>query len=150
MRWFVRQSIKRGRVCAFNQYYKSKHCDDILIIISEELCVKGNESDIIEEYLKYKNKHFKIYEEEYESQFDDYRDADLEEKEKFINEKLSTLRLHKITKRKELIHLFWDFDAVSLYPSAMWGENIIYPKIKTGYTFTRDMNDQLVEQFNTG
>ena len=29
MRWFVRQSIKGGRVCAFNQYYKSKHCDDI-------------------------------------------------------------------------------------------------------------------------
>ena len=30
MRWFVRQSIKGGRVCAFNQYYESKHCDDIL------------------------------------------------------------------------------------------------------------------------
>ena len=29
MRWFVRQSIKGGRVCAFNQYYKSKHFDDI-------------------------------------------------------------------------------------------------------------------------
>ena len=24
MRWFVRQSIKGGRVCAFNQHYKSK------------------------------------------------------------------------------------------------------------------------------
>ena len=35
MRRFVRQSIKRGRVCAFNQYYKSKSCDDILKIISE-------------------------------------------------------------------------------------------------------------------
>ena len=29
MRWFVRQSIKGGRVCAFNQYYKSNHYDDI-------------------------------------------------------------------------------------------------------------------------
>ena len=30
-RWFVRQSIKGGRVCAFNQYHKSeKICDDIL------------------------------------------------------------------------------------------------------------------------
>ena len=27
MRWFVRQSIKGGRVCAFNQNYKSKICD---------------------------------------------------------------------------------------------------------------------------
>ena len=41
MRWFVRQSIKGGRVCAFNQYYKSKHCDDILKIINKELAVKG-------------------------------------------------------------------------------------------------------------
>ena len=30
MRWFVRQSIKGGRVCAFHQYYKSKVCDDNL------------------------------------------------------------------------------------------------------------------------
>ena len=29
MRWFVRQSIKGGRACAFTQYYKSKLCDDI-------------------------------------------------------------------------------------------------------------------------
>ena len=38
MRWFVRQSIKGGRVCAFNQNFKSeKFCVDILKIISEEL-----------------------------------------------------------------------------------------------------------------
>ena len=42
MRWFVRQSIKRERVCAFNQFYKSKICDDILKIISEKLNVNGN------------------------------------------------------------------------------------------------------------
>ena len=36
MRWFVRQSIKGGRVCAFNQYYKSKHCENILKIINKE------------------------------------------------------------------------------------------------------------------
>ena len=28
MRYFVRQSIKGGLFCAFNQYYKSKICDD--------------------------------------------------------------------------------------------------------------------------
>ena len=43
MRWlFVRQSIKGGQVCAFNQYYKLKICAGILKIISEELNVKGN------------------------------------------------------------------------------------------------------------
>ena len=53
MRWFVRQSIKGGRVCAFNQYYKSKHFDDIKKLISEELCVKGNTYEFFEVYLKY-------------------------------------------------------------------------------------------------
>ena len=64
MRWFVRQSIKGGRVCAFNQYYKSKHCDDILKIINKELAVKGTVYDTIEAYMECKNKHFKIFERE--------------------------------------------------------------------------------------
>ena len=98
--------------------------------------------------MKYKNKHFKIFEKEYEDQFDDYRDENMEEKEKYINKELSELRLHKIIKRIELIHLLWDFDAVSLYRSAMWDEKSIYPRIETGYAFTRDMNDELVEKFN--
>ena len=37
MRYFVRQSIKGGSVCSFNQEYKSKLCDDILNITSEKL-----------------------------------------------------------------------------------------------------------------
>ena len=148
MRWFVRQSIKGGRVCAFNQYYKSKHCDDILEIINKELTVKGTVYDTIEAYMEYKNKHLKIFEKEYENQFDDYRDEILEEKEKYINQKLSNLRLHKIVKRIELIHLLWDFDAVSLYPSAMWDEKSIYPRIETGYAFTRDMKDELIGKIN--
>ena len=150
MRWFVRQSIKGGRVCSFNQYYKSKHCDDILKFINKELAVKGSVYDTIEAYMEYENKHFKIFEKEYESKFDDYRDEDIDEKEKYINEKLSNLRLHKIIKRIELIELLWDFDAVSLYPSAMWDEKSIYPRIETGYAYTRDMNNELVNKFNTG
>ena len=49
-----------------------------------------------------------------------------------------------------MIHLLWDFDAVSLYPSAMWDEKSIYPRIETGYAYARDMNDELLEKFNTG
>ena len=126
MRWFVRQAAYGRRVCAFNQYCKSKCWDDILKNISKELCVKGNDYDNIEAHMEYKNKHFKIFEKEYEDQFNDYRDKNVEDKEKNINEKLSNLRLHKILKRKELIHLLWDFNAVSLYPSAMWES--VYPK----------------------
>ena len=98
--------------------------------------------------MEYKNKHFKIFEREYEDQFDDYRDENVEEKENYINEKLSNLRLSKIIKQIELIELLWDFDAVSLYPSAMWDEKSIYPRIETGYAFTTDMNDKLVNKFN--
>ena len=105
MRWFVRQSIKGGRVCDFNQYYKSNHFNDIKRILSKELGVKGNIYDIIEEKLRYKKKHYEIFEKEYESQFNDYRLENEEDKEKNINEKLSNLRLHKLLKQIELTHL---------------------------------------------
>ena len=150
MRWFVRQSVKGGRVCAFNQYYKSNHCDDILKIINEELAVKGTVYDTIKAYMEYKNKHFKIFEKEYESQFEDYRHENEDEKKKYVKEKLSNLRLHKLIQRIELVQLLWDFNAVSLYPSAMSDEKSKYPRIETGYAFTRDLNDELVEKFNTG
>ena len=54
--------------------------------------------------MEYKNKYFKNFEKEYENQFNDYRDENLEEKEKYINENFSNLRLHKVIKRIELIH----------------------------------------------
>ena len=146
MRWFVRQSIKGGRVCAFNQYYKSKYCDDILEIINKELGVKATVYNTIEAYMEYKNKHFKIFEQEYENQFDDYRDEDIDEKEKYINEKLSQLPIHRLIKQIKLD--LWDFDATSLYPSATWDEKSIYPRIETGYRFTRDKNKTLVYRFN--
>ena len=44
----------------------------------------------------------------------------------------------------------WDFDALSLYPRAMWDEKLNYPKIETGYAYTTDMKDELFENFNNG
>ena len=41
------------------------------------------------------------------------------------------------------------FVAVSLYPSALWDENSIHPRIETGYDFTKNMNEELVEKFNS-
>ena len=52
MRWFFRQAAYGGRVCAFNQNYKSKNCDDFIKIISQELEVKGNIYDKVEDYMK--------------------------------------------------------------------------------------------------
>ena len=80
MRHFIRQAADGGRVCAFNHYYESKSCDDILKNKSEELNVRGNVYDIIEGYMNYKNKHYKIFEKEYESNFSDYRDENVEER----------------------------------------------------------------------
>ena len=41
-----------------------------------------------------------------------------------------------------------DFDATSLYPSAMWDEDSVYPKIETGFSLKPHMNDVSVEAFN--
>ena len=41
-----------------------------------------------------------------------------------------------------------DFDATSLYPSAMWVENNVYPKIETGFAFKPHMNTTFVDAFN--
>ena len=32
----------------------------------------------------------------------------------------------------------------------MWDENSSYPRIETGYAYTKVMNDELVEKFNNG
>ena len=150
MRSFIRQSIKVGRVCSFSQSYKSELCDCILKIISEELNVKGNFYDILQAFLNYKNKHFKIYEKVYENQFNEYRDEDVEEKEKFIIESFSQLPIYQLKKQLKLDEMIWDIDAVCIYPSALWDESSIYLSIETGYAYTQDMNDELVKIVNFG
>ena len=112
--------------------------------------MEGNIHDIIETYLEYKNKYLKFFEKEYESKFNDYRKENVDEKEKFINEKLSKLPIHQLIKQTKLDELLWDFHAASLYPSATWDENSIYPRIEPGYAFTEAMYEELVEKFNSG
>ena len=41
-----------------------------------------------------------------------------------------------------------DFDATSLYPSAMYDEKSVYPKIETGFAFKPHLNDVFVNDFN--
>ena len=83
------------------------------------MCVKGNTYEVFEEYSKYKKKHYELFDKENEDKFDDYRDEDEEGEQKYVNDKLSNLRLQKVIQKIELTHLLWDSDAVSLYPSAM-------------------------------
>ena len=105
--------------------------------ISQQLKIEGSVYNKIEAYTKYKSKHFKIFEKEYENQFSDYRNENIEEKEKYINEKLSDLPIHQLIKQLKITEILWDFDCVSLYPSAMWDPKSIYPRIETGYAFEK-------------
>ena len=58
--------------------------------------------------------------------------------------------IHQIIKQIKLVKVLWEVDAVRLYPSATWDENGVCPRIETGYVYTKDMNDELVEKLNTG
>ena len=41
-----------------------------------------------------------------------------------------------------------NFDATSLYPSAMWDEKSVYPKIETGFVFKPHMDKIYLGEFN--
>ena len=58
------------------------------------------------------------------------------------------LPIHKELSKLDSNKTQMDFDATSLYPSAMWDENSVYPKIETGFAFKPHMNDVYVEAFN--
>ena len=56
-----------------------------------------------------------------------------------IHNQLSKLKLNKTQ---------MDYDATSLYPSALWDEKSVYPKIETGFAFKPHINDIYVEAFS--
>ena len=148
IRYFVRQSIKGGRCAASNQFYKSTVSDEVFNNISKEFNVIGKISEILDEYFEFENKLRKIIQNEYGSQFKDYRDIIQGEKSKYINNKLSKLSLHKNLQKLNSNGVMMDFDATSLYPSAMSNEKSVYPKIETGFAFRPHMNDVYIESFN--
>ena len=148
IRYFVRQSIKGGKVGAFNQIYESEISDKIFDIIKSELAIDGDKYEIIEKYSSYIKAYRTKYENEYESQFDDYRLIKQKAKDKYVNEELSELSISKMLRELNRDDLLMAFDATSLYPSAMVDGK--YPKIETGYAFTKDMSSDIINQFNSG
>ena len=148
MRHFVRQSIKGGRCSALNQYYKSNISPEVFNIISKELNVNGNDNvcEIMNNYFEYTNEQRKIIEDEYDSQFIDYRDNDEEERTEHINKELNKRPIHK--KLDVNNNVMMDYDATSLYPSAMWDRDSVYPKIESGFAFKPHMNNVYAEAFN--
>ena len=151
MRHFVRKCIKGGRCSALNQYYKSNISKEVFNIISKELNIDDNNEnvcEIIDKYFEYTNEKRKIIENEYDSNFKDYRDIDEEERSEHINKELNKLPIHKKLQKLDVNDVMMDFDATSLYPSAMWDEKSVYPKIETGFAFKPHMNDIYVDAFN--
>ena len=151
MRHFVRQSIKGGPCSALNQYYKSNISKEVFNIISKELNIddiNDNVCEIKDKNFEYTNEQRKIIEDEYDSQFNDYRDNDEEERTEHINKELNKLLIHKKLQKLNHNDVMMDFDATSLYPSAMWDENSVYPKIETGFAFKTHMNNVYIEAFN--
>ena len=135
-----------GEYCGFNQYYKSKSSHDVLNFLSRELKVEGIVYDNIEAFMKYRKDHLKIIEDDYESKFNDYREIDEQEINNHINKKLGDLPIHQCLQHLSLNDFLWDFDAVSLYPSAMGDPKSVNPKIETGYVYTPDMKDEIVKK----
>ena len=119
-------------------------------IISKELNVNGNDNvcEIKDKYFEYTNKQRKIIEDEYDSKFEDYRDIDVEERTEHINKELNKLPIHKKLQKLDHNDVMMDFDATSLYPSAMWDENSVYTKIETGFAFKPHMIKTYVDAFN--
>ena len=148
MRHFVRQSIKGGRCSALNQYYKSDISDEVLNNISKELDINGNVWEILEKYFENTNKHRKIIEKVYDSQFTDNRQNDEEERTEHINRDFNKLPIHKKLQKLNLNDVVMDFDATSLYLSAMWDEILGYPKIENRFVFEPHMTNVSVEAFN--
>ena len=123
MRYFVRKSIKGGRCSASKQFFKSIFSDEVFNILSKDLDINGNICEILDEFFEFINKHRKMIETEYDSQFNDYRDINQDEKAKYVNDKLSNLRsFNKLKKKLDLKDVMMDFDATSLYPIAMWDD----------------------------
>ena len=110
--------------------------------------VGSNVCDILEKYFEFLNKPEKEYKKQFDSNYGDCRDINQKEKEKYVNKKLNMLPIHKELSKLDLNKTQMCYDATSLYPSAMWDFNSVYPKIETGFAFKPHMNKTFVEAFN--
>ena len=94
VRDFIRKSIKGGRIGAFNRYFESKQCEEILNIIKKYLKINNNEiSIIIDKYLKYINTKRDEFELNFENNEKDYRKINKKELDKFLEKKTRKLRI---------------------------------------------------------
>ena len=114
---------------------------------SAELDIKCKICEIVDDDFKFTNKHKKTTEDEYDSQFKDYRDINQDEKAKYVTDKLSKLTIHEKLQNVILKKLRMDFVCTGLYPSEMWDANSVNPKKESGCASKPHMNDVYVVAF---
>ena len=64
-----------------------------------------------------------------------------------LTKELNMLPIHKELSKLDLNKTQMDFDATSLYPSAMWDKNSVYAKKERGFALKPHMNDVYAEPF---
>ena len=151
VRNFIRKSIKGGRVGAFNRYFESNQCDNILNTIKKHLKINDNEiSNIIDKYLNYINTKRDKLKLEFENGEKDYRKINKKELDKFLEKKLGELEVSKDLQKINKDDLLVSYDFNTLYPSSQIDKNSTWPKIETAYPFKNYTSDSVCILFNSG
>ena len=119
-----------------------------LFLFQKKIDMNGSLCDISDEYFDILNEHRKRKENEYDSQFKDFRDIKENEKSKYIDDKFSKLPIHDELKKLDLDNVMMNFDATNLYTSDMWDESSLCLEIETGFVFKPNKNNVYVEAFN--
>ena len=122
MRSFVLKSNKGDRCNFFNQHYKT----DIVMRFSK-LFQKYKRvryiCDVLEKYIEFLNKYEKLYIKIFGSKYEDNTDINQNGKTDYNNNKPSMLPILEELSKLDLNNkIQMDFDATSLYPSAMYDE----------------------------
>ena len=116
---FIRKSIKGGRICALNRYFKSKQIGEIMLTIKKHLKIGDDEiSPLIDEYLKYITIKEKEYEKLFIGEETDYRKIDKKGIEDFDIEKFSELEVSIALPMINEDDFLVSYAFNNLYPSA--------------------------------
>ena len=91
------------------------------------------------------SKYEKLYAKQIDSKYDDFRDFIQKAKTDLINNKIQMIASHEQVSKLDLYKTPMDSGATSLYPSAMWDKNSVFPKIGTRFSFWPHMNDVYVK-----
>ena len=76
--------------------------------------------------MNYKNNRIKFFIKDYESKFNNYKETNIDEMDKYINKKIGELPNHQLLQQLSSNELLRDLDTVSLYPFGFeWWKIII-------------------------